>query len=115
MDFFRQISMDGRKLLSDGEIEDLNRKLSFLHSLTYNGREARKNAPAVTITCFEPCLDIESEWYGRGGQYREFNGTVLGVEPGFLRIKTAEGETAILFDDIREMEGNFEDCTRDLT
>ena len=110
----KEVQYCERKLLSDGEIEDLNRKMTVLHSLTYNGREARKNTPAVTITCFEPCVDIESEWYGRGGQYREINGTVLGVEPGFLRIKTAEGETSIPLDNIREMEGNFEDCIWDL-
>ena len=96
-----------RKVLSEGEEEELSRKLSFLHSLTYNGREARKNAPYVTITCFEACTDSENDWYGHGGQYRELRGTVLHVDPHSIRIKTSDGEVSIPFDDIWEIDGNF--------
>ena len=105
-----------RKVLSDGEKEALNRKLSFLRSLTFNSREAKKNAPAVTITCFESCTDTDHDWYGRGGQYKEFSGTVLGVDPHSIRIKTADGEKNIRFDDIREIDGpeTGEDAVRQI-
>ena len=102
-----------RKVLSEGEEEELSRKLSFLHSLTYNGREARKNAPYVTITCFEACTDSENDWYGRGGQYKELSGTVLEVELHSIRVKTCDGEVSIPFDDIREIDGTFEEDVRE--
>ena len=56
------------------EIEDLDQKFSLLHSLTSNSRIARENSPKITITCFFPCTDMDSEWYGCGGQYREIRG-----------------------------------------
>ena len=59
-----------RHELGDTKKEELNQKLTVLHSLTRNSREARKNAPIVTIRFFSPCVDRHSEWYGRGGQYR---------------------------------------------
>ena len=92
-----------RRSLSDGEMEELNHKLSFLHSLTYNGREARKNTPAVTITYFDSCTDIESDWYNHGGQYKELSGTVLRVDLSSIRIKTANEEVSVPFDDIWEI------------
>ena len=64
----------GRRDLSEEEIEDLDQKFSLLHSLTSNSRIARENSPKITITCFFPCTDMDSEWYGCGGQYREIRG-----------------------------------------
>ncbi len=58
----------------EGEIEDLEQHFSLLHSLTSNSRIARENLPMITITCFFPCTDPNSEWYGRGGQYKEISG-----------------------------------------
>lgn len=93
-----------RKELDEGEKEKLNRKLCHLRSLTRNGRLARMNAPAVTITYFSPCTDIENVWYGCGGQYKTISGTVLRIEMDSIRIKTNSAERAISFSDIRDIE-----------
>ena len=93
-----------RKALDDGEKEELNRKLCQLHSLTASGRLARINTPDVTITYFEPCADIENDWYGCGGQYKTISGTVMRVELNAIRIKTEVGERIISFSDIRDIE-----------
>ena len=92
-----------RKDLDEGEKEELSRKLNTLHSLTANGRLARMNAPAASITYFEPCVDTENDWFGCGGQYNTVSGTVLRVEFGTVRLKTDGGERIIAFDDIREI------------
>lgn len=60
--------------LSEGEIEDLEQKFSLLHSLISSSRTTRDSLPMVSITCFFPCADKDSEWYGRGGQYKEISG-----------------------------------------
>ena len=70
------------------EVEELNRKLCYLHTLTMNGRLARQNRPTVAITYFSPCTDIENDWYGCGGQYK----TITMLPPsipwsGDLRIR----------------------------
>ena len=77
-----------RKELDEGEKEELNRKLCYLHTLTMNGRLARQNRPTVAITYFSPCTDIENDWYGCGGQYK----TITMLPPsipwsGDLRIR----------------------------
>ena len=69
-------------------MEELNRKLCYLHTLTMNGRLARQNRPTVAITYFSPCTDIENDWYGCGGQYK----TITMLPPsipwsGDLRIR----------------------------
>ena len=93
-----------RKALDEGEKEVLNRRLCYLHSLTANGRLARLNAPPVSITYFDPCLDIENDWYGCGGQYKTIIGTVLRVEMDAIRLRTEDGEKTISFSDIRDIE-----------
>lgn len=63
-----------KRELSEGEIEGLEQTFSLLHSLISSSRAARESLPMVSITCFFPCADQNSEWYGRGGQYKEING-----------------------------------------
>ena len=92
-----------RKALDEGEKEVLNRKLCYLHSLTANGRLARLNSPFTTITYFSPCTDIENDWYGTGGKYKEISGIVIRVEMDSIRLRTEDGEKSIAFEDIREL------------
>ena len=99
----KTVLYEEKRRLSEGEIDELNRKLCRLHDLTRNGRLARKNRPAVTITYFSPCTDIENDWYGTGGKYEEISGTVLNVEMGSIRLRTEDGERTISFSDIRDI------------
>ena len=56
------VQYEERHDLSECEKEELDQKLSTLHSLTYNGRVARQNKPAVEVKYFSPCTDVHSEW-----------------------------------------------------
>ena len=69
-----------RRILSETEKEDLDRKLSLLRSLTYNSPAARKNKPEVTVEYFSPCTDPCSEWYGKGGTYKTLSGICWKVD-----------------------------------
>lgn len=99
----KTVLYEEKRRLSEGEIDELNRKLCRLHDLTRNGRLARKNRPAVTITYFSPCTDIENDWYGTGGKYKEISGIVIRVEMDSIRLRTEDGEKSIAFEDIREL------------
>ena len=100
----KTVLYEEKRRLSEGEIDELNRKLCRLHDLTRNGRLARKNRPAVTITYFSPCMDIENDWYGTGGKYEESIGTVLNVEIDSIRLRTEDEERTISFSDIRDID-----------
>ena len=93
------VQYEERHDLSECEKEELDQKLSDLHSLTYNGRVARQNKPAVKVKYFSPCTDIHSEWYGRGGTYKTLTSTVKRVD----REKLYLADTDIPLEDIVEI------------
>ena len=82
-----------RVIMSPEDREELDRRLSILHNLTYNSRIARANRPQVTVTYYEPCSDVNSEAYGSQGQYK----TITGI----CRKVDAEATKTILIDDMR--------------
>ena len=63
-----------RRGLSDTEKEELDRTLSLLRSLTYNGKAARANRPEITATYYIPCTGTHNDWYGNGGRYMIISG-----------------------------------------
>ena len=69
-----------RVIMSPEDREELDRRLSVLHSLTYNNRIAKANRPQVAVTYYEPCSDINSEAYGSQGQYRTVTGICRKVD-----------------------------------
>ena len=93
------VQYEERRDLSECEKEELDQKLSTLQSLTYNGRVARQNNPAVAVKYFSPCTDIHSEWYGRGGTYKTLTSTVKRVD----REKLYLADTDIPLEDIVEI------------
>jgi hypothetical protein len=94
-----------RKELDEGEKEELNRKLCYLHTLTMNGRLARQNRPTVAITYFSPCTDRNSFAYGTGGLYETVSGICRKIDDvaGTITI----GETVIPLDDITDVTGTL--------
>jgi hypothetical protein len=82
-----------RVIMSPEDREELDRRLSILHNLTYNSRIARANRPQVAVTYYEPCSDVNSEAYASQGQYR----TVTGI----CRNVDAEVTKTILVDEMR--------------
>ena len=69
-----------RVIMSPEDREELDRRLSVLHDLTYNSRIARANRPQVAVTYYEPCSDVNSEAYGRQGQYKTISGICCNVD-----------------------------------
>ena len=69
-----------RVIMSPEGREELDRRLSVLHNLTYNSRMARVNRPQVAVTYYEPCSDINSEAYGSQGQYKTITGICRNVD-----------------------------------
>ena len=71
----QQVGYIGRRYLSEEVREKLDRKLSVLHNLTYNGKKTRRNRPLVTVTWWAPCEDPDNSAYGTGGLCQ----TVTGI------------------------------------
>ncbi len=92
----KDVLYEEKRILSGSEKDDLNDKLSLLHSLTCNGRAARVNSPVATVNSFVPCSDEHSDWYHRGGRCESYTGTVKKVDAGALVVD----DKTIALDDI---------------
>ena len=82
----------------ESEKEELNRRLTILHHLTYNSRMAKANRVIVTVRYYAPCTDEYSFSCGIRGQYEEVTGIVRKVDMENQTI--AIGQCAVSFDDI---------------
>ncbi len=98
----KNVLYEEKRILSETEKDDLNEKLSLLHSLTCNGRAAHINCPVITVTSFVLCSDEHSDWYNRGGIYESHTGTVKKVDSCLLVVD----DKTIALDDIAGIEIN---------
>ncbi len=89
--------------LGDEEKEELNRKLSILHKLTFNRRMAKQNHVIVTVTYYVPCQDENNFAFGSRGEYIQATGMVWKVDMEVSR-SIAVDQKSILFDDILQIE-----------
>lgn len=62
------------------DAEELSRRLSILHNLTFNSRLARANRVKVSVTYYEPCSDKEHDAYGVKGRYKTITGVCWNVD-----------------------------------
>ena len=92
-----------RKELSEEEQEELNRRLAILRRMTMNSRLARGNALQITVTCYFPCTDENSDAFRVRGQYRTVKGICMRIDPE--SSKTLVGSTWVDFKDICRIEG----------
>ena len=92
-----------RLLLSPEDRMELDRKFHILHELTYNRRLARENKVRVKVTCFEPCSDVNSEFYGTQGQYKTISGICWNVDAEVSGTILVDGQR-IRMEDISEIE-----------
>ena len=76
----KEVIYTGRPELSENEKEQLSDKLALLHKLTCNKKAAKKNAPLVTVTYFQPCLDESNDAYGAGGTIESITGICSRVD-----------------------------------
>lgn len=82
----KAVLYEEKRILSASEKEELNEKLSLLHSLIHNGNAARTDRPQATVTWFVPCADEYNDWYNYGGLYKSYTGTVIKVDAGTLVV-----------------------------
>lgn len=92
-----------KKDLSEEDQAELNRRLTILREMTPNTRLARENAVPVTVTCYYPCTDANSEAFSVRGQYRTVTGICMKVDPHDKRVLV--GTTWIDFKDICRIQG----------
>lgn len=89
----KDVLYEDRIELNPEDSEELDRRLSILHNMTYNSRMARANRVQVAVTYYQPCQDKEHVAYGLRGQYQTFTGICWNVD--------AEVERTITIDRIR--------------
>ena len=98
--------------LSDGQKEELDRRLSLLAALTAGRRAAVTDRPSITIVFFAPCTDPYSDAYDSGGRYEKVRGTVLKIDALITRaihVLTKDGEKNIPLDDVVSISGDLFD------
>ena len=96
----KRVEYEPRRELTEGEIEELDRRLNILWQLTRNSVLARKNRITVSVRVFIPCSDRNSDAYGSLGQYHTVTGRVTQVNNCFLRLD----ERKIFLKDILSIE-----------
>ena len=82
----QMVEYEEKHMLSEGEIEELDRRLSILRNLTRNSRLVRENPIRVSVIWFRPCEDRHHEAYGVGGRYVTDTGIVRQVNQEYIRI-----------------------------
>ena len=92
-----------RQELSEEDTSELNRRLTILREKTENSRIARENAIRLTVTCYFPCTDENSEAFAVRGQYRTITGICMSVDPSEKKVLV--GNSWLAFKDIRRIEG----------
>lgn len=98
----KDVQYEERRLLSNDERNELNRRLNILHDLTFNGRTARENKPVATVTYYVTCDDRNSEAYGMLGSYSTVTDIVWNVDTVGKSLRI--GKTDIRFRDICSIE-----------
>ena len=76
----KEVLYEPKRLLSESEKKILSDRLNRLHLLTVNGKAARRNRPAATVTYFVPCTDKNSFAYDVEGTYATITGIVRKVD-----------------------------------
>ena len=76
----KDVLYENRIDLAPEDEEELSRRLTILHNLTFNSRMARANSVHVSVTYYEPCSDENHEAYGLRGQYKTVSGICWNVD-----------------------------------
>lgn len=89
--------------LTEEEKDELNRKLTILHNLTYNSRMARQNHVEVIVTYYIPCNDVNHDAYRVKGVYKTITGVCWKVDPD-INQEIVIGNKKISFQYIKDIE-----------
>ena len=106
----KEVLYELRRQLSEGEIEELDRRLNILHALTQTHALAKQNCVMATAVFFVPCRDSDNASYGSGGQYVTVTGRVWQVNRQFLLLD----ERKIALRDLTSLENAFTEEGREL-
>lgn len=101
----KEVLYTDRPELSQEELQELNRRLGILKSLTRYAWMARRNHVVVTATYFVPCGDRQHEAYGEKGQISTVTGVCSRVDHETAQIIQIENRK-IPFADLLRIEGN---------
>ena len=104
----KNITYTEKVYLEDRDKEELNRRLTILHNLTYNSRMAKANRVIVTAEYYVPCIDTTSFSCGMRGQYSSVTGIVWNVDMEVKQTITIN-RTVILFDDLLSITSEKEE------
>ena len=102
----KKVLYEPRRVLSEGEKEEINRKLSLLFRLVEKKKALKEPAPEVVLTYFAPCTDPENDAYGKEGSYRDIRGPVTDADPVINKTLCIDCTVIPLCDirDIREAD-----------
>lgn len=76
----KDVQYESRIELMPEDADELSRRLSILHNLTFNSRMARANHVKVSVTYYEPCSDKDHDAYGIKGRYKSVTGVCWNVD-----------------------------------
>lgn len=76
----KEVLYENKTELMPEDAEELSRRLSILHNLTFNSRMARANRVQVSVTYYEPCSDKDNDAYGVKGRYKTITGICWNVD-----------------------------------
>ena len=112
----KRVSYSDQVVLDESEKEELNRRLTILHNLTFNSRMAKQNRVLVTVSYYVPCADKNNEAFEHRGQYVTVSGMVWNVDMEVSKTILV-GETRVHFDSILQIlacnEELFKGCEWD--
>lgn len=89
--------------LSEEDQEEINRKLTVLHNLTYDSRIAGQNQVEVIINYYIPCNDVNHDAYGLQGVYKTITGVCWKVDHE-IKKEIVVGQKRIPFKRILQIE-----------
>ena len=98
--------------LPQAEKEELSRKLTILHNLTFNSRMAKVNRVHAFVTYYEPCGDKHHEDFGRRGQYKTITGICWNVDAEISQTIRIDG-VLIPLENILKIESPGDLFTKD--
>ncbi|MBR0411702.1 MAG: hypothetical protein IJI25_12020 [Eubacterium sp.] len=102
----KEVLYEERRMLTDNEQEELNRKISILHDILQHRKNGRKVCSRITVTYFSPCTDIESDSYGVGGNYITYTGYIQKIDIVITKMMVID-DIAIPLDYVIDLSGDL--------
>ena len=82
----KTVQYEEKRVLSEDELESLDQKIRILKAKVPNARAVREDPVRVSVTCYMPCNDVDSEAYGYMGTYETITGICRYIDTDILDI-----------------------------